>query len=526
MPDIFAPVLLLVIAALTAFGRVMRGWELFLMSGLAVFSVISHPSHLAIGGLMLPLVFLAAIGVKTQARWRAAILLLVVLSIAVAERKAFQIAVETKTKKEVVYTPHITARLIVDGPGMDYLNDVCPDANIPTCALHEALYWSDDPYRMTVSHIIFERSPELGSFRLMSTEDQKSVARSQREFAKAVFLSRPIATSLALAKNGYRQIQRDGIWMTIPTEQALDNARHLARLDDSQLDMIQGGLLSKNRGWLAPVDAFHGFVYAISFAIIVVLLLIPAQRSAGYQAVCPIHPAWNCGQCAGLWGGITARRPIWSTRDVVASVYRNPSTYCLVARHLALCDRKGFVMSDQSLSISVVMPAYKAEHLLPRVLTPLIEMLNASLVQQVLVVDDQSPDGTAALAREMGATVLTTPVNGGPGAARNLAAQHATGDILWFVDSDVIAWPDGPDHIRRAMSEDNVAAVFGSYDDAPDGQSWFSRYKNLLHRYHHQRAQREARTFWAGCGAIRRDVFLEVGGFRRENLRGPFDRRY
>ncbi len=275
MPDIFAPVLLIVIAALTAVGRTMRGWELFVMSGLAVFSVISHPSHLAIAGLMVPFVILAALFMKARGRWRAVILLVIVLAIAVAERKAFQIAVETKTNKEVVYTPHITARLIVDGPGMDYLNDACPDTNIPTCALHEALSWSDDPYRLTVSHIIFERSPKLGSFRLMSAEDQKKVARSQRDFAKAVFLSRPIATSWALAKNGYRQILRDSIWMTIPTEQALDNARHLARLDDSQLHLIQGGLLSKDRGWLAPVNALHGFIYAISFAVIVVFLLTP-----------------------------------------------------------------------------------------------------------------------------------------------------------------------------------------------------------------------------------------------------------
>ncbi len=109
---------------------------------------------------------------------------------------------------------------------------------------------------------------------------------------------------------------------------------------------------------------------------------------------------------------------------------------------------------DPALSISVIMPAYKAEHLLPRVLSPLIEMLKAGEVSEVLVVDDQSPDGTAALARKMGATVLTTPVNGGPGAARNLAAEHATGDILWFVDSDVIAHPDGaracaPGDVRR-----------------------------------------------------------------------------
>ena len=179
-------------------------------------------------------------------------------------------------------------------------------------------------------------------------------------------------------------------------------------------------------------------------------------------------------------------------------------------------------MTDTApLTISVVMPAYNAAHLLPRVLPPLIEMLEAGEVVEVLVVDDQSPDDTADVARRMGATVLTTPQNGGPGLARNLAAEHAKGEVLWFVDSDVIAWPGGPARIRAALAEPDAAAVFGSYDDTPDGQSWFSRYKNLMHRYYHQRASREASTFWAGCGAVRKDVFLEVGGFDVETYEVP-----
>jgi hypothetical protein len=40
-----------------------------------------------------------------------------------------------------------------------------------------------------------------------------------------------------------------------------------------------------------------------------------------------------------------------------------------------------------------------------------------------------------------------------------------------------------------------------------------SRYKNLLHHYVHQHGRREASTFWAGCGAIRREVFVSLGGF-------------
>lgn len=177
--------------------------------------------------------------------------------------------------------------------------------------------------------------------------------------------------------------------------------------------------------------------------------------------------------------------------------------------------------TEKPLSISVIMPAYNAAHLLARVMPPLLEMLASGEVQELLVVDDQSTDDTADVARAMGATVLVTPQNGGPGVARNLAAQTATGDILWFVDSDVIAWVGGGEVIRQAFTEPGVEAVFGSYDDSPGAPSWFSNYKNLVHRFHHQTARRDAETFWSGCGAVRGDFFRKLGGFDVETYRVP-----
>ncbi len=176
---------------------------------------------------------------------------------------------------------------------------------------------------------------------------------------------------------------------------------------------------------------------------------------------------------------------------------------------------------SSSPTISVVMPAFRAEALLPRVLAPLMAMQARGEVTEVIVVDDRSPDRTAEVARALGARVMTTPQNGGPGLARNLAAQEAVGDILWFVDSDVIAWDDGAAKVRAAFADPEVAAVFGSYDSTPDGQHWFSRYKNLMHRFYHQTAQRDAQTFWAGCGAVRKDMFLRIGGFDVETYRVP-----
>ncbi|MCA8883687.1 MAG: glycosyltransferase family 2 protein [Rhodobacteraceae bacterium] len=173
------------------------------------------------------------------------------------------------------------------------------------------------------------------------------------------------------------------------------------------------------------------------------------------------------------------------------------------------------------MSICVVMPAYRAEHLLSKVLPPVLEMLELGEVEEVLVVDDQSPDGTGALAQAMGARVLVTPVNGGPGAARNLAAENTDADILWFVDSDVIAWPGGAPLLRGAFADPSVHAVFGSYDTTPEGKPWYSRYKNLMHRFYHQKSGEEVTTWWAGCGAIRADVFRAVGGFDVDTYKVP-----
>lgn len=61
--------------------------------------------------------------------------------------------------------------------------------------------------------------------------------------------------------------------------------------------------------------------------------------------------------------------------------------------------------------------------------------------------------------------------------------------------------------------EPDLAAVFGSYDDAPAATNFLSQYKNLFHHYVHQTACEEASTFFGACGAIRREVFLALEGY-------------
>jgi hypothetical protein len=110
--------------------------------------------------------------------------------------------------------------------------------------------------------------------------------------------------------------------------------------------------------------------------------------------------------------------------------------------------------------------------------------------------------------------VIREAVLPGPASARNHGARAAVRPVLVFVDADVEVRPDALMRIRdRFAADPQLAAVFGSYDDEPDGRDVVSTFRNLLHHYVHQAAAGEVDSFWAGLGAVRREAFDDVGGF-------------
>ena len=170
-------------------------------------------------------------------------------------------------------------------------------------------------------------------------------------------------------------------------------------------------------------------------------------------------------------------------------------------------------------SISVIIPTHNGGENLQLVL----QALSASIRQpdEVIVVDDGSTDRSAEIAKNFHAQVVAlTGAPHGPAFARNRGAEVARGELLVFLDADVLAHPDTLGLFEKYLTENSeVTAIFGSYDDHPPGRRSVSRYKNLLHHYTHQHGQREASTFWAGCGGIRRNVFAQMGGFTESYAR-------
>ena len=96
------------------------------------------------------------------------------------------------------------------------------------------------------------------------------------------------------------------------------------------------------------------------------------------------------------------------------------------------------------MKITIVVPAFNEEAYLAATLDS-IEAAAAHLrahsdaAIEAIVVDNNSEDGTAAIAREQGATVIDEPVQG-IARARNAGARHAEGEVLVFVEADVPLW--------------------------------------------------------------------------------------
>jgi glycosyltransferase involved in cell wall biosynthesis len=180
-------------------------------------------------------------------------------------------------------------------------------------------------------------------------------------------------------------------------------------------------------------------------------------------------------------------------------------------------------MSNSSLHeprLSVIIPVANGES----VLACCLDALRRSEYEafEVIVIDDCSTDDAARVAQHYGVRYFCSANRMGPANARNIGARFARGDILVFVDADVVLSPNSLQMIADGFDcNPRIAAVFGSYDDAPDWPAFFSQYRNLLHHYIHQCSRESASTFWAGCGAMRKSVFERFGRFDEATYNKP-----
>jgi GT2 family glycosyltransferase len=177
----------------------------------------------------------------------------------------------------------------------------------------------------------------------------------------------------------------------------------------------------------------------------------------------------------------------------------------------------GVVAARPAPRISVVIPCHNSLAFLEHCLLAIAasDFKDA----EYFVVDDGSVEDLSPAIRScrLPVQLIRLDVRSGAAAARNAGALRASGSILVFLDADVCVHADTLSRIAASFAETTgLGALMGAYDDHPSDAGFHSRFRNLLHSYTHQIGQREACTFWTGCGAIYRDLFFQRGGFNTE----------
>ena len=163
--------------------------------------------------------------------------------------------------------------------------------------------------------------------------------------------------------------------------------------------------------------------------------------------------------------------------------------------------------ASRAVRVSVVIPAYNAAPFLPRCLQSVFAQTLKP--EEVIVVDDGSTDNTAALAAELGATVIRRP-NGGISAARNTGIQQATSEWIALLDADDLWAPEKLERQVACIRPETVLVYTGIqiFDDrdvrgdqpAIDADSAVKmlRYRNPI---------------TPSSALVNRQVVLQIGGF-------------
>jgi glycosyltransferase involved in cell wall biosynthesis len=162
--------------------------------------------------------------------------------------------------------------------------------------------------------------------------------------------------------------------------------------------------------------------------------------------------------------------------------------------------------------LSVIVPVHNSPAELEQCLAALAKSRFDDF--EVWIVDDGSAVPIKPLADAHGFDSTRIDGPSGPARARNRGVERACGRYVVFIDADVCVHPDTLALFADAFARDPaIDAVVGSYDEAPGCLGFISQYKNLFHRYVHQSSRGEIQTFWSGCGAMKRDLFLAFGGY-------------
>ncbi|HSH03619.1 MAG TPA: glycosyltransferase family 2 protein [Anaerolineae bacterium] len=170
---------------------------------------------------------------------------------------------------------------------------------------------------------------------------------------------------------------------------------------------------------------------------------------------------------------------------------------------------------------SIIIPIQNDDATLPRCLHAITT--SAFTNYETILILDAPTDNSLTIAQQFDPThlLINHTLHGLP-AARDRAAQHATGDYLFFLAPDCELHPNTLANAATFIQlNPNLTALIGNYDNEPLATNITSQFHALFQYYRHHTSNIHLITFWAECGLIRRTTFNQLGGFLPDNNHHP-----
>lgn len=162
--------------------------------------------------------------------------------------------------------------------------------------------------------------------------------------------------------------------------------------------------------------------------------------------------------------------------------------------------------------ISIIIPVYNSE----KTLDACLKSVYSSTYKQfkVILIDDGSTDSSINIAKKYPVKVIRLKQRSGPARARNVGVEHAKGEIIIFIDSDVIVEQDSLNKIINDFRKnDSVVAVNGIYSTTPANKGLFPTYLALQKYYNFSRSGKYFSHLATAFCAIKKNIFLKHKGF-------------
>lgn len=152
------------------------------------------------------------------------------------------------------------------------------------------------------------------------------------------------------------------------------------------------------------------------------------------------------------------------------------------------------------MKVAAIIPTLNEEENIPRVIEPL---KRSRFINEIIVVDDGSSDGTAQTARECGVRVVEHGINKGKGIAMETGMRATSAEILFFADADLLQFkPEHADALIDPVIQGDAGMAVGLRDRGAFLTWLLPAVAPVL----------------GGERAIRRDIFSKLSGKAASNF--------